>query len=266
MLGEVPHTEHGEMTDEYSKMYDDSRWQLLLDAPFKISSKCCLNFKEKPMAQYAKKTGKIPIVGTMAEESRQRKNVWIQFGCNSFEGKNPMSRPLSTWTEQDILQYVIKYNLDIAEAYGKIRVQTKDEIEGQMTIQEVLEDYRECKLETTGEKRTGCIFCMFGINADKERFKRLAEKEPTLFDYVMRGGEFNGEYWQPNNEGLGYWFVLEWLNTFGETNIVIPDREMYIEKYSNAKTDEILNGSQQLTIRNKLLQFSKVAKEVKDES
>ena len=238
----MPHIENGEVTNEFSKMYDKSRWAWLLDAPFRISNQCCNNMKKEPLHRYQKETGRNPFIGTMAEESRLRKSNWLKTGCNAYEGKNPSSKPLSTWTEQDILQYIKKYNLEIADAYGEVRVQAKDEIEGQMTIQELLSDYRECKLETSKAKRTGCIFCMFGIGQDRERFKRLAEDEPKLCDYVMRGGEFVGENWQPNDIGLGYWFVIEWLNTFGDMQIYIPDRERYLKEYSTPETEEILRG------------------------
>ena len=97
--------------------------------------------------------------------------------------------------------------------------------------------------KTTGCKRTGCIFFGFGITQDKERFTRLAEQEPKLCDYVMRGGEFNENgMWQPSKDGLGYWFVLEWLNVHGNLKIGIPNREYYIDKYGISKTEELLTA------------------------
>ena len=37
------------------------------------------------------------------------------------------------------------------------------------------------------KKRTGCIWCMLGINYDKEpnRFQRLKETHPNLYDYCI---------------------------------------------------------------------------------
>lgn len=74
-------------------------------------------------------------------------------------------------------------------------------------------------LITTGESRTGCTFCMFGITHDTERFARLKEREPKKYDYVMRGGKFdeNG-MWIPDG-GLGYKFVIDWLNEHGGFDI-----------------------------------------------
>lgn len=106
-----------------------------------------------------------------------------------------------------------------------------DGVVGQINIHDYLGEYRGCQYETTGCKRTGCIFCAFGINRDKQRFVRLSEQEPKLCDYVMRGGEFseNG-MWKPSKDGLGYWFVLEWLNVNGNLKIGIPNRNYYMDK------------------------------------
>lgn len=71
----------------------------------------------------------------------------------------------------------------------------------------------------------------------------MKDEEPQLADYVLRGGEFNdkGE-WQPSDKGLGYWFVLEYLNKYGDMEIIVPDREKYIAEYGDTKTEEYLKG------------------------
>ena len=86
--------------------YNCPQWKFLLNAPFRISDKCCQEMKKKPF----KKIKKAGIVGTMAEESRLRKTNWIRFGCNAFEAKCPLSSPLSFWTNQDILTYLQSFN------------------------------------------------------------------------------------------------------------------------------------------------------------
>lgn len=99
---------------------------------------------------------------------------------------------------------------------------------------------KDCKYHTTGCQRTGCIFCLFGITQDRDRIARLQIEEPKLADYVLRGGEFeeNG-YWQPTNKGLGYWFIIEWLNIHGLGIEYYKDIE-YSKIYGNKKTGEIL--------------------------
>src|SRR5699024_1335912 len=89
-------------------------------------------------------------------------------GCNAFEKKRPTSQPMSFWTEQDILQYIVENNLEYASVYGNT----------------VLENG---KFKTTGLDRTGCMFCMFGCHLEKSpnRFQRMKETHPKQYDYCM---------------------------------------------------------------------------------
>ena len=233
---------NGEATDKDGNLsqYNIPQWKFLIEAPFNISHKCCDVMKKKPCEKYEKKHSCYGIIATMADESRLRKEKWLKNGCNAFDLKRPQSNPMSFWTEQDVLTYIHTYNLDIADAYGQVVVKNNG-IAGQINMHDYLGDYRDCEYETTGCKRTGCIFCMFGITQDKDRFIRLAEQEPTLCDYVMRGGEFNENgMWQPSKDGLGYWFVIEWLNIHGNLRIGIQNREKYIAKYQTDETMKYL--------------------------
>lgn len=194
--------------------YNYKKYKFLLKAPFRISDQCCDELKKKTAFQYYKKNKSYPFIGTLAEESRLRKQQWIKNGCNAFETKKPKSNPLSFWTEQDILHYIKQYGLQIAEIYGDICYQDKD---GLLYDNEHFNDYMP--LTTTGVKRTGCVFCMFGITQDTDRFLKLKEAEPKKYDYVMRGGMFDEQgMWIPHN-GLGYKFVIDWLNEHGNLNI-----------------------------------------------
>lgn len=121
----------------------------LLNADFKASDQCCAVMKKSPVKSYAKKTGKKPITAQMAAESKQREAQWINKGCNAFDTKNPMSNPMSFWTEQDVLRYIKENDLRIASVYGDIVCKGKDGFE-----------YNNCfadagKLCTTGLSRTG---------------------------------------------------------------------------------------------------------------
>lgn len=262
--------ENGETSE-----YNIDRYKYLLNTPFLIHDRCCEVMKKAPIYRYNNKKKKAPFIGAMADESRNRRSKWIKHGCNAFDLKHPESNPLSFWTENDVLQYIHENNLDIANAYGKVVVKNNG-IDGQMNIHDYLNDYRECQFETTGCKRTGCIFCGFGITQDKQRFIRLAEQESKLCDYIMRGGEFfykvfdrNGKEiklkhcshkqiekwcvdnsdnkdfkiestWQPSKDGLGYWFVLEWLNVHGNLRIGIPNKEYYLFAYQSEHTKKHL--------------------------
>lgn len=171
---------------KYGKRYDLSKWKFLLEAPFLISNQCCNVMKKKPAKKYEKETGNHPIIGTMACESQARKTAWKVHGCNAFDTKRPTSQPLSFWTEQDILEYIKKYNLPYAPVYGEIVQDNKG------------------KWQTTKCSRTGCVFCMYGCHLEKEpnRFQNLKITHPKLWQYCMK----------PMSEGgLGLKEVLEFI-------------------------------------------------------
>lgn len=229
--------------DGNPSQYNIPQWKFLLDAPFNISHKCCDVMKKKPAKKYEKDSGNVGIIATMADESKLRQQKWLKHGCNAFDLKRPQSNPMSFWTEQDVLTYIHTYNLTIAGAYGQVVVKN-DGVDGQINIHDYLGDYRGCQYETTGCKRTGCVFCLFGIRQDLERMVMLAEQEPKLCDYVMRGGEFSEiGMWQPSKDGLGYWFVLEWLNVHGNLGIGIPNRDYCMKKYCSGENRKYLEES-----------------------
>ena len=163
---------NGELKDKNGNplRWDFSRHKYLMDAPFKISNKCCDVMKKAPANAYTKSTGMYPIIATMADESFLRESTWLRQGCNAFDSKHPKSAPMSFWTEQDVLQYIKLKNLPIASVYGAVR-----------------ERERERKLYTTGCSRTGCVFCLFGLRQDKpqNRIQRLALTHPKLHDYCV---------------------------------------------------------------------------------
>ena len=89
-----------------------------------------------------------------------------------------------------------------------------DAEEGQINIVDYLGCYEpEDTLETTGCDRTGCIFCMFGCNSEKDpnRFQRLKETHPRQYEYCIGGGEMVDGKWQPSKDGLGLGKVLDYI-------------------------------------------------------
>lgn len=161
-----------------------NKWVFLKDAPFKISDQCCDVMKKRPLKAYQKETGRKPIIGTMTCESSQRERQYLRNGCNAFN--QGTSQPMSFWTDQDVLAYILKYNLDYASVYGDI----------------VCDDNGD--LYTTGESRTGCMFCAFGIALDgcPNRFQRMKGTHPPQYAFCMK----------PRKEsGLGMRDVLEYI-------------------------------------------------------
>lgn len=203
-------------SDGQKSMFNCEKWGFLLDAPFEIGDKCCAVMKKKPAKMFGKETGRMPIIGTLATESRLRTQQWVRHGCNSFEGNEARSAPLSFWTEQDILHYIKKYDVPYCSVYGEIVIDVTgpDAPEGQSNLIDILGCYEaEDPLKTTGCSRTGCIFCMFGCHLEKEpnRFQRLKETHPRQYEYCIGGGEMVDGKWQPSKEGLGLGYVLDYI-------------------------------------------------------
>lgn len=178
--------------------------------------------KKSPIGIYQRASHNKPYLGTMAEESLMRRQSWIRTGCNAFEGKKPSSQPLSFWTEQDILEYIRRYNIQICSVYGDI-------VENEKGL-----------LETTGVRRSGCIFCLLGVHLEKgeTRIQALARTHPKQYDFCLKGGEwidnpyydpnapeYDGEWknwnpkklWTSNSHGLGLRYVFDSVNEiYGE--------------------------------------------------
>lgn len=198
--------------------FDFSRYLFLEDAPFKISDRCCKTMKKNP----ANTIKKAKFTGTMAQESKLRESSWLRFGCNSFDSKHPNSSPISFWTNNDILTYIHTHNLSIASVYGDVVPDDKGQLPGQTNIYDMLGEYQGCKFKTTGCERTGCMFCLFGAHLEKGegRLERMKRTHPKRYGYVMGGGEFDSDgMWIPNNKGLGFKFVIDWLNENGNLHI-----------------------------------------------
>lgn len=132
--------------------YNIPQYRFLLDAPFKVSDRCCGVMKKSLSHKYAKETGRMPFIATMATESLLRRQAWIRNGCNAFESKHPKSTPMAFWTETDVLQYAKDNNIKFCSLYGDIV--EEDQLPNQMTWKEYAGfDTGQPKLKTTGLNR-----------------------------------------------------------------------------------------------------------------
>lgn len=214
---------NGELIDKTTgelSQYNVPQWKFLLDAPFSISHLCCNTMKKAPAKKYEKQTKRKPIMAQMADESRARKQKWIQNGCNAFNVKRPTSNPMSFWTEQDILTYIHTYRLPICCVYGDVVEDWKmsKDVAGQMSISDIkgFEEYKQFDgnkppLKTTGCKRTGCMLCGFGCHLEKSpnRFEMLKETHPGMYrmlDVIK-------------NNGITMREAIEWINEHGNMDI-----------------------------------------------
>jgi 3'-phosphoadenosine 5'-phosphosulfate sulfotransferase (PAPS reductase)/FAD synthetase len=154
-----------------------NKWQFLVNAHFNTSERCCYILKKNPIKIFEKKTLRRPFLGTMAVDSISRKRLYLKNGCNSFDFGKEQSTPIGFWTEKDIWNYIHQNRIHYCSIYDK------------------------------GMDRTGCMFCLFGIDREKNsRFLILKELHPELYTYCM------------NNLGINE--VLEYLRMH---EIKIPD-------------------------------------------
>lgn len=134
-----------------------NKYRYLVDAPFKISHKCCNVIKKNPIKKYEKESKRMPFVGTSVFDSRLRATNYLRHGCNSFDTKRPMSLPLSFWSETDIWNYIKGKELAYSRIYDM------------------------------GYFNTGCMFCMFGVhlNKNKNKFQTMKETHPKHWKYCI---------------------------------------------------------------------------------
>lgn len=131
------------------------KWRPLIAAPFKVSDVCCEYLKKRPLEACYKESGLRPMVGSMRAESNRRAKTISAHQCNLYDAKKPISYPLANWTPQHVWAYIRHFKVPYAKAYDQ------------------------------GETRTGCVFCMFGIMNDPERFLRLKVSSPKQYNYVV---------------------------------------------------------------------------------
>ena len=125
-----------------------------------ISDKCCDKLKKEPLRRKAKELGlECAILGILASESYQREKDWLEHGCNVFhERKDNQSRPLSFWTDEDILEYISIYNVKISKLYEM------------------------------GYNRNGCMYCGFGVHLEPphyNRYQKLKKTHPKQYTYFI---------------------------------------------------------------------------------
>lgn len=137
-------------------------------ANFKVSNKCCFYLKEAPCDKWAKEHNSVPYLGIMASEGGQRAEALEEHGCNYWGKTTARSAPFSFFLHSDVIRLAVELEVHIPEIYG-----------------EVIEEDGEWK--TTGEQRTGCSMCGFGIQLESRphRFDRLFERSPKEWDFWM---------------------------------------------------------------------------------
>lgn len=100
--------------------------------------------------------------------------AWLRTGCNNFYGSSPKSKPMSFWTEQDVLEYIDRFGLPYAKIYGDI---IKDEND---------------KYHATGAH----------LEKEPNRFQRMKVTHPKQYAFCMKS---------VSEGGLGLAEVLDYI-------------------------------------------------------
>lgn len=192
--GKIRKLRHGNLSPRYRNylLNGDERgkfgmlpkkWQKYINAPFEISEKCCDVMKKKPFNRYVKETGRYPYIAITQDESFRREHQYSKTGCNVYDGSTIKSQPMGPWTKQDVLRFAYEhmgqqipvhngeaYTFSICSVYGKIIKDTQG------------------IYHLTGEQRTGCMYCAFGVTEEKEpnRFQRMQITHPKHYNLCMK--------------------------------------------------------------------------------
>lgn len=151
--------ERGELTGEYA-----------IQAEVPISSACCTFLKERPSQKLQKELGVDGVfLGIMASESRQRMFNFLEYGEWYYAKSQKMwkSHPLAIWTDDDIWDYIRRFNVPYAKLYDM--------------------GYHD---EKTGElithKRNGCMFCGMDIKFPNNHLAIMRRTHPAAWNMLMR--------------------------------------------------------------------------------
>lgn len=164
---------------------------------FKVSSVCCYYLKEAPCDIWAKEHNSAPFLGLMASEGGQRQDALEENGCNYWGKTTARSCPFAFFFHSDVVHLAVDLGVHIPEIYGEVR------------ISETKNEFGDYEYSTTGEQRTGCSMCGFGIQIENRphRFDRLYERNPKEWDFWM-----NRCCTDQNGEKYGWGRVLDYLD------------------------------------------------------
>lgn len=142
---------------------------------FKVSEKCCYYLKEAPCDLWAREHHSVPFLGLMASEGGRRQEALEEYGCNYWSKGTKRSAPFSFFYHSDVIHLAVDLGVHIPEIYGEVKTRENSD------LPDGIEYY------TTGEQRTGCSMCGFGVQLEKRphRFDRLYARNEKEWDFWM---------------------------------------------------------------------------------
>lgn len=143
------------------------KWTFLVNDDIKVTEKCCDILKKNPAKKFEKETGLKAIIGvTQGEGGLRKQRAQMQDYCNTY-GDRPVSKPLNIFTESDVWDLLLTNKIPYCEIYN-------DQVIDGLII--------------TGEKRTGCAYCAFGVHledSDNNKFTRLYYRDRKRYISMM---------------------------------------------------------------------------------
>lgn len=140
----------------------------------KTSNHCCSILKKEPSEKKQAELGvDVIIKGLMASESKTRLLSFATRGY-IFKSSRPHApefyhvSPLAIWTDNDIWDYIHKYDVPYSPLYDI--------------------EYTNCKGKTCKVKRNGCVGCCTDIAFKDNHFSTLRKTHPALWEMYMRKG------------------------------------------------------------------------------
>lgn len=149
----------GELTGQYA-----------IQAEVPISSACCTFLKERPSQKLQKELGVDGVfLGIMAAESRQRMFNFLEYGEWYYARSQKMWKchPLAIWNDDDVWEYIRRFDLPYAELYD---MGYYDEKTGEMIT----------------HKRNGCMFCGMDIRFPNNHLAIMRRTHPKAWNMLMK--------------------------------------------------------------------------------
>ena len=185
----------------------------------KISQACCDILKKEPSEALQAKLG-IDVIfkGLMAAESEKRK-LNFSFRGPLFESNRKYlstpfyhCNPISLWTDEDIWEYIHKYNVPFSELYNMTYRCEKDGTEKKIT-------------------RNGCVGCYTGYGRKNGQMYVLRQTHPKRWKHIMQSGmakEITGlkqtEKYKPNSSNYHRTAILQSIFDDEQLERIIDDR------------------------------------------
>lgn len=140
----------------------------------KTSNHCCAILKKEPSEKKQAELGiDVILKGLMAEESHSRLLSFATRGY-IFESSRPHApkfyhvSPLGIWTDEDIWQYIYRYDVPYSPLYDI--------------------EYKNRKGETCHIKRNGCVGCCTDIAFPDNHMSILRQTHPQRWEQQMKSG------------------------------------------------------------------------------